>query len=97
MVSLGEGLGSGTGVWWGGFPVENEGSVVGGGFGGEGGWEQAKELASQCARICQNYPLAIYLLFLPDVWGGRFLGWVSFPSTVPSDTKLTKKSSEIIS
>ena len=24
------------------------------------GWGQAQEPASQCARVCQNYPLAIY-------------------------------------
>ena len=53
--------------------------VVGGGFlwkirekgRGEGGgwwvvgWGQPKELASQCTRVCQNYPLANYPLVYP--------------------------------
>ena len=38
----------------GGLPVENEGKGEGGGEGGD----RQKEAASQCARVCQNYPLA---------------------------------------
>ena len=56
-------LGEGFGVWvvGGGFPAKNEGE--GEGWEGEGwGGRQAKEPASPCACICQNYPLAIYLL-----------------------------------
>ena len=44
----------------GGSPVEKMREREGGGEGG-----QAKEPASQCARICQNYPLAIYPLSEP--------------------------------
>ena len=51
-MSLGEGFGVGFrwvggGWWW--FFLENEGKGEGGG--------QAKEPASQCAHVCQNYPL----------------------------------------
>ena len=62
MVFLGEGFGVGfRGVVGVGFPVENEGKGEGwGGVGGGVGWGQAKEPASPCARVCQNYPLAIY-------------------------------------
>ena len=42
--------------------MENEGKGEGCGKGGVVGWEEAKEPASQYARICQNYPLAIYPL-----------------------------------
>ena len=56
LVSLGEGFG--VGFRWvvgDGFPVE------GGGWGGWGvGWGQTKEPASQCARVCQNYPSTNY-------------------------------------
>ena len=46
-----------SGVVGGGFPVENEGKGEGvGSVGGWGGDRQAKEPASQCARVCQNYP-----------------------------------------
>ena len=31
-----------------------------------GGWGQAKEAASRCARVCQNYPLANYPSVLPE-------------------------------
>ena len=65
FLSLGEGFGvgfKGGGGGWVGFPVENEGKGEGGGEGGGVGWGQAKEPASQCARICQNYPLAKYPL-----------------------------------
>ena len=58
LVSLGEGLGSGSGRRRGGSPVDTEGK--GGGWGL--GWGQAKEPTSQCARVCQNYPLANYPL-----------------------------------
>ena len=30
------------------------------GAGGRGGWEQGRELASQCARVCQNHPLPTF-------------------------------------
>ena len=46
--------------------MENE-RKRGRGWGGWAvGWGPAKELASQCARVCQNYPLAIYPLVSPD-------------------------------
>ena len=58
VMSLGEGFGVGfRGVVGGGSPVENEGKREGG---GEGWGGPAKEPASQCARVCQNYPLANY-------------------------------------
>ena len=63
LVSLGEGFG--VGFRWvvgGGLPVEEEGKGEGG---GEAVWGPAKELASQCARVCQNYPLANYPLVPP--------------------------------
>ena len=54
-------LGVGFGWLVGGvFPVENEGKGELGGEGGGGGVGQAKEPASQCARVCQSYPLANY-------------------------------------
>ena len=46
------------GVVGAGFPAENEGK-------GEGGGEGGKELASQCADLRQNYPLANYPLAPP--------------------------------
>ena len=52
LISLREGLGSGSGGWWVGrwFPVEIERKGKGGGEGG--GWGgQAKEPASQCACL----------------------------------------------
>ena len=49
LASLGC-LGAGSGGWWGK-------EVEGGGLVGWG-WGQAKEPASQCARVCQKYPLA---------------------------------------
>ena len=59
----------GRGVWGrvqggggGRFSAENEGKGEGGGEEGWVGWGQAKEPASQCIRVCQNYPLAICLL-----------------------------------
>ena len=59
-------LGSGSGVVGVGFPVERGGQGEGVGREGVGrvggGWGQAKEPASQCARVCQNYLLAIYPL-----------------------------------
>ena len=51
------------------FPVENEGKGEGGGEGGVG-WGQAEEPASQCARVCQTYPLAIYPLVSPRCLAG---------------------------
>ena len=50
-----------SGSRWGGFPVEN---VKGKGSGEGRGvvWELAKEPASQCACVCQNYPLTNYPL-----------------------------------
>ena len=39
-----------------------------------GGQGQTKEPASQCARVCQNYPLAIYLLVSPRSPAPSFLG-----------------------
>ena len=66
MLSLGEGFEVGFGgVVGGGFPLEIEGKWGGHQEGGGVGWGQAKELASQCARVCQNYPLAIYPLVSP--------------------------------
>ena len=57
LVSLGEGFG--VAFRWvvgGGFPVENERKGEGGRGGCGVGWgQQAKETASQCARVCQNY------------------------------------------
>ena len=48
------------------------------GRGGEGravGWGPAKEAASQCARVCQNYPLANYPLVSPQTLSiGAILG-----------------------
>ena len=64
-MPLGERFGSGSGVWWAGFflPLEIRDK-------GEGGWGlgcgQANELGSQCARVCQNYPLANYPLVCPQ-------------------------------
>ena len=56
---LGEGFGVGFRWVVGcGLTVENEGK---GDRGGEGGGGEPKELASQCAGVCQNYPLAKYL------------------------------------
>ena len=49
----------------GGFPVENEEKGKGVGRVAGVGWGQVKEPASQCARVCQNYPLAIYPLVSP--------------------------------
>ena len=66
LVSLGEGFGR-SGVV-GRFPVENEGKGEGGGEGGGVGSGQAKEPASQCERISQNYSLAIYPLVLSHKW-----------------------------
>ena len=64
-VPIGGGFGSGSGGWWGVvFAVEYEGKGEGVGRVGVG-WGQAKEPASQCARLCQNYPLAIYPLVSP--------------------------------
>ena len=40
--------------------LREKGAKVVGRVGREGG--AAKEPASQCARVCQNYPLAIYPL-----------------------------------
>ena len=54
--------GFGVGLRWvvgGGFPVESKGKGWG------GGWGQAMEPASPCARVCQNYPLANYPLVSP--------------------------------
>ena len=48
------------GVVWGDLPWENEGKGGGGGEGEGVGSGPAKEPASQCARVCQNYPLAIH-------------------------------------
>ena len=59
------GLGSG-GVVGCGFPVENEGKGEGSGEGGVG-WGQAKEPASQCTRVCQNYPLANYPIIIQSI------------------------------
>ena len=42
----------------GGLHVANKGKGEGGGDGGGAGWGQAKEPASQCARVCQDYLLA---------------------------------------
>ena len=42
--------------------MENEGQGERGGGGLGVGWELGKEPASQCARVCQNYPLANYPL-----------------------------------
>ena len=59
-MSLGEGFwGRFQGCGGGGFPVENEGKGKVGRVEGVG-WGQAKEPASQCARVCPNCPLAIY-------------------------------------
>ena len=67
-MSLGEGFGVGfSGLVGGGFPLENEGQGEGGGEVEGAGWGQAKKPASQCARVCQNYPLAIYLLVSPRI------------------------------
>ena len=49
-----------------GLPVETEGKGKGVGRVG-GGWEQAKEPASQCARVCRNYALANYPLVSPRI------------------------------
>ena len=47
------------------FPVENMGNGDTG-WGGWGvGWGLAKEPASQCARVCRNYPLANYPVVSP--------------------------------
>ena len=87
MVSLGEGFGVGfRGVVGGGFPVENKGKGEwGGGWGGVG-WGPAKEPASQCARVCQNYPLAIYPLVSPRI--GKV---IISNMTVEEGQKTTKK------
>ena len=58
----GGGVGVGSGGWRCGFPVEYEGKGEGGGEGQRMGWGQAKELASQCAGVCQDYPLPNYPL-----------------------------------
>ena len=39
--------------------------VVGYGANGGVGWALAKELASRCTLVCQNYPLANYPLVSP--------------------------------
>ena len=52
----------------GGFPLENKGKGEGEPGGWGVGWGPAKEPASQCARVCQNYPLAIYPL-VSLLWG----------------------------
>ena len=57
---FGVGFGGGGGAW---FSSGNRGRGEGGGEGGGVGWGQAKEPASQCARVCQNYPVAIYPLY----------------------------------
>ena len=49
----------------GGIPVENEGKGEGRGEGGGWGVGLAKEPASQCACVCQNYSLANYPLLSP--------------------------------
>ena len=57
----GGGLGSGSGGWWGlAFVRKMRERVY-----GWGGGRQAKEPASQCARVCQNYPPANYSLVSP--------------------------------
>ena len=76
LASLGEGFGVGFRWVLGcGFPMEKKGKG-GRGWGGLGvGWGQTKELANRCARVCQNYPLAIYSLAFPR----RLSFWVRRP------------------
>ena len=45
--------------------MEDEGKEEGGRESGVVGWGEAKQKASQCAHVCQNYPLAIYPLVSP--------------------------------
>ena len=73
-VSIGV-AGGGVGVRFrwvvrGGFPVEIEGKGEWGWEGSGAGWGHAKELASQCVQVCQNYPLANYPLASPRVIAG---------------------------
>ena len=59
FLLVGGGLGSGSGGWWGGGLLAGNKGKEKGGEGGWGvGWGQAKEPASQCARVCPNYPSA---------------------------------------
>ena len=59
----GRGLGSGSGGWWEVVFLWKMAEKWGWGV----GWGQTKEPASQCARFCQNYPLAIYPLVSPRI------------------------------
>ena len=52
------------------------------------GWGQAKERASPCAGICQNYPLANYPLVSPQ----RECFWSAFGPGPESDPKSAPKS-----
>ena len=62
-----------------GFSVENEGKGEGHGEGGV--WEQAKEPASQCARVCQNCALANYPQQTADVWKKDVWDFQAFSQT----------------
>ena len=66
--SWGEGLGSGSGGWWGGaFSVEKDGKMVrvweGGGWGGD----RQRNRQVHCLRVCRNYLLANYPSVLPRI------------------------------
>ena len=58
------GLGSGLGGWFACGKMREKGK----GWGGVG-WGPAKEPASQCARVCGNYPVVNYPLVSPRFSG----------------------------
>ena len=72
--------------------MEDEGKGEGGGKGGWWGGGLAKEPASQCARVCQNYPSVNYSLVSPRVQEA-FCFVFCFLAKKKQNTEFTKLSS----